>query len=370
MFDQEISDPIIVYDPPAAPQHFVLDRAEPHGLIQAIVASTGANDATLLEPGHSARVPLGSAPFNAPAFPSLVDTRSWQADIRRFLDSGVQDGRPVWVRRGIEYLLCLPLPSGGRPSTCLILSYSSRLDVAERAEMEARALTILPLVEANMRTTAELADLSRKFAGTMGFLHTSHVAMILFDDQGHMILANDAARSIMDANDGIRMGHAAPVPVSLKDAARFQLALGHQIADNAAGRMGRRRSTVLLIRRQDGQRPFVATLIPVPAAAARPGDPAVMLYLFDPAHDYLDHLSAICELYGLSQVEARLAHHLTTGKTVDEAAAVMRIKSPTARTYLKQIFSKTGTHRQTELVRLLLLSTGRIASQALPEALC
>lgn len=228
---------------------------------------------------------------------------------------------------------------------------------------------IRPFMEACLKSATERAIMAGKFAGAMSVLHISGVSVILFDNQGRMILANDAARCIWGAHDGIRMGSRAPVPASLKDAARFQLALEHQIASNAAGRMEQRRSIVFLIRRQNGRRPFVATLIPVPAAAVKPGDPAVIMYLFDPSQDHIDHLGAVCELYGLSQVETRLAHHLVSGKTLDEAAVAMRVKSPTARTYLKQIFSKTETHRQTELVRLLMLSTGRLASPALPEAL-
>lgn len=99
-----------------------------------------------------------------------------------------------------------------------------------------------------------------------------------------------------------------------------------------------------------------------------PGDPAVILYLFDPTLEHPEFLEPICQLYELSKVEARLACHLATGMTLSEAARTMRIKDPTARTYLKQIFAKTATHRQTDLVRLLLCSSGRIVTQTSPEA--
>lgn len=278
-------------------------------------------------------------------------------------------GTSFWLRGDFDNHLCLPLMAGSDPTASLILAYPACLLARDRASAEERAAMLRPLVMAYVKSAAELAIMTRKFSSAMSALHVSNVGVILFDNKGRMIVANDAARCIWDAHDGIRMGKRAPVPILLRDAARFQLALEHQIASNSVGRIEQCRSTVFLIHRQAGRRPFVATMIPVPAAAVKPGDPAVIMYLFDPSHDHSDHLSAVCELYGLSQVETRLAHHLVSGKTLDEAAIAMRVKSPTARTYLKQIFSKTETHRQTELMRLLMLSTGRLASVAVSEAL-
>jgi DNA-binding CsgD family transcriptional regulator len=51
---------------------------------------------------------------------------------------------------------------------------------------------------------------------------------------------------------------------------------------------------------------------------------------------------------------------LAIGKSLQEAAEAMRIKDQTARSYLKQIFLKTDTKRQAELVRLMLTSHLRI----------
>ena len=54
--------------------------------------------------------------------------------------------------------------------------------------------------------------------------------------------------------------------------------------------------------------------------------------------------------FGLTPAEARLALHLVAGETLRSAALKLRITYETARTHLKNIFSKTGTCRQAELV--------------------
>ncbi|KQT35283.1 hypothetical protein ASG29_04055 [Sphingomonas sp. Leaf412] len=70
-------------------------------------------------------------------------------------------------------------------------------------------------------------------------------------------------------------------------------------------------------------------------------------------------------LFDLTPAESRLARHLLEGKSLQEAATSERIKYATARVHLRSIFSKTGTHRQGELI--LLLSEHRDAGDiALP----
>jgi DNA-binding CsgD family transcriptional regulator len=54
--------------------------------------------------------------------------------------------------------------------------------------------------------------------------------------------------------------------------------------------------------------------------------------------------------FGLTPAEARLALHLVAGETLRSAEAKLSISYETARTHLKNIFGKTGTRRQAELV--------------------
>ena len=54
--------------------------------------------------------------------------------------------------------------------------------------------------------------------------------------------------------------------------------------------------------------------------------------------------------FGLTPAEARLALHLVAGETLRSAEAKLSISYETARTHLKNIFDKTGTCRQAELV--------------------
>jgi len=67
--------------------------------------------------------------------------------------------------------------------------------------------------------------------------------------------------------------------------------------------------------------------------------------------------------FGLTQAEARLALHLVAGETLRCAAVKLSITYETARSQLKSIFKKTRTHRQAELVIVVLTALpGRLSS--------
>jgi DNA-binding CsgD family transcriptional regulator len=58
--------------------------------------------------------------------------------------------------------------------------------------------------------------------------------------------------------------------------------------------------------------------------------------------------------FGLTKAEARLALRLAEGTSLASAAQAFNVKLTTIRSQLQQVFAKTGTSRQTELVAMLL----------------
>lgn len=63
------------------------------------------------------------------------------------------------------------------------------------------------------------------------------------------------------------------------------------------------------------------------------------------------------EDFSLTRQETRIAAALVDGLTVKEIANAFGVSSETVRQHLKAIFAKTNTHRQAELVSLLVSSS-------------
>jgi DNA-binding CsgD family transcriptional regulator len=64
-------------------------------------------------------------------------------------------------------------------------------------------------------------------------------------------------------------------------------------------------------------------------------------------------LRVISGLFDLTASEAKVAREIAIGTAVDAIAVKLNISRETVRTYLKQIFAKTGTSRQAQLTALL-----------------
>jgi len=58
-------------------------------------------------------------------------------------------------------------------------------------------------------------------------------------------------------------------------------------------------------------------------------------------------------LFDLTPAEARMASHITEGKSVEQISLATGIAQNTVRTHLKSVFQKTGVQRQAELVSML-----------------
>jgi DNA-binding CsgD family transcriptional regulator len=117
----------------------------------------------------------------------------------------------------------------------------------------------------------------------------------------------------------------------------------------------------------DGVRPAYAlvTALRAPSGAA-PAPLAVVILL---PRDPPEHAERVIQtLFGLTPVEARLTKLLADGLTLAEAAAEMRMRPNTLRSYMKSIFVKLDLHRQSELVRLVSTTAGLLRGMKPPAA--
>lgn len=84
----------------------------------------------------------------------------------------------------------------------------------------------------------------------------------------------------------------------------------------------------------------------------------VAVFLVDPEQRRASPDARLRQSFGLTPAEARLALALANGSSLAEIADEQRVTIETLRTHLKRIFDKTGTRRQSNLVRLVLLLSG------------
>ena len=88
-------------------------------------------------------------------------------------------------------------------------------------------------------------------------------------------------------------------------------------------------------------------------ASPRPQNRA-MIVIVDPDLEPEPPASLLRRLYGLTRSEAEIALMVLRGQGRNHIADELSLSLATVKTHLHHVFDKTGTHRQAELVRLLL----------------
>lgn len=176
-------------------------------------------------------------------------------------------------------------------------------------------------------------------------LDCSAMSVLVIDSSDTITYSNRAADELLDLGDCIRRAHAGFTSVDLATAIKLRTAITHVRSMACSGRGPVGRLPMLRLPRAYGTS-IMCLLVP--------NSGGVVCYFVDSEVRLTNVIGHVCQLYRLSPVESRLAVSVVAGATVCEAAKALRIKEMTARAYLKQIFLKTGTRRQAELVRVLL----------------
>lgn len=185
--------------------------------------------------------------------------------------------------------------------------------------------------------------------------------LILLDARHRVVIANRVARDIVDLGDGFSLDDARPRAAHASDDAVLQ-----QSIRRATQRVAREQlpeGAVMAIARPSGRRAFplmVAPLLNVPSESTL-RDAVAVLYISDLEGGTLHRSEVLREVYGLTEAETQLVELLCDGCSLEEIAARRGVTLNTARSQLKQVFAKTNTHRQSELVRLVLAAIAPIA---------
>jgi DNA-binding CsgD family transcriptional regulator/PAS domain-containing protein len=245
---------------------------------------------------------------------------------------------------------------GGHPAAALAIFPTAATGPFDQSHLEFGDL-LVPHLALGYRLMAE----TRRHEALADAIDRFPTGVTLLDARGHLLLANRGARQIFAQNDGIALDGAAVRAASANDDAALRRAISASVEAAVAGRLIE--SAVLSVSRRSGRRPFAVMIGPLRPHTGDPtaADAVVVLYVADLEHGVLRRREALRELYGLTEAETQLVELLCQGSSLDEAAVARGVTMNTARSQLKQVFAKTHTSRQSELVRLVISGVASIA---------
>jgi DNA-binding CsgD family transcriptional regulator len=181
-----------------------------------------------------------------------------------------------------------------------------------------------------------------------------HIGLVLCAADGRVIGANEIAEEIFSAHDGLEMTHDGILRASQEGERPLQQ-LVQQVGNRT--RDGGPVTEVLAVQRKR-KRPLTLLIRASQTMVASETEHNVLIMVMDSALPVRAIESELRQLYGFSSMESRLAMLLIQDRELEECCRELTIRRSTGCTHLKRLFKKTGVHRQSELVTLLLKSIG------------
>ncbi|MBF6395648.1 LuxR family transcriptional regulator [Nocardia cyriacigeorgica] len=269
----------------------------------------------------------------------------------------------------------LPPPDGGRgdpgglansflarldsavPPAWICLTMPTQVDTARHSAGRALLRVLVPHLGQALRNQSTLIELTRERAVALATLEKARYGIMIVTADAAVIFANSAAMDITGDSDGLAADSSGRLRAS-PSANHARLSRLIREAADPDGSSGN-----VAITRPSGRRPLIVRVTPLDGmpGAPSPRPRAVLLLVVDPDHDLEPQPRALHDLYGLTEAETMVAMGVIRGDGLPAVADQLSVSLFTARTHLQHIFVKTGTHRQAELVRLLLSSA--IAAQ-------
>jgi DNA-binding CsgD family transcriptional regulator len=180
----------------------------------------------------------------------------------------------------------------------------------------------------------------------------------LVDAEARLLFVNRAARALLDARDGLRLDAGALSTSNPSDEPILR-GLVASCASQAGAETSSGGETVL--RRGAGRLSLDVLVTPIQPETAMatipwtfPQRAVAIVLVSDPGAEMQARVESLRDRFGFTRAEATFALEIIRGDGRQAAADRLGISAATARSHLSNIFDKTGSRRQAELVRLLM----------------
>jgi DNA-binding CsgD family transcriptional regulator len=347
--------------------------------LERLSKAIGINQAGLLEhnPGQGRHKIFASVGDSIRDGGPLYEQHYWQYDEwtgrfpKRPLPGGLVCGETVWPEIALrgsaffneflqKYDVCqmVGVPSYAGPNAFEVLSVYRGPEEPAFDEDQYRVLKFLaPHLDTALATRRRLINLDSKVNDLTNALNHLQAALILLDRRGMPLVVNTAAREICHRCDGLLLGRMGLEAQTIRESAELQ-ALIRRTVSSVIGKDPVQGGAVLISRRSG--RPLQVLVSPLSSSMIdAPQRATATLLICDPDKELPLPTTVLRELFGLTPAESRLALLLLHGMSLPETAEELGVSRETVRSQLRAVLQKTGAHRQSELIKLLVGMSAR-----------
>ena len=269
----------------------------------------------------------------------------------------------AWLAgQGLKYYIASPVLNEDNTLAILSLQRSPQQGHVQTRDIDVFS-KLIPHFTRAVQISQRFNDLDLQRAATLEALDHMPFGVILVDSRGKILALNRTAGEVVEQCDGLsitRSGLAAATAQATSELRSLIARSAQTMAGESLSPGGQ-----LALARPSMKRPLSVLVAPLHLREVEwsKRTPTVAVFVSDPERTAKAPAETISRLYGLTPAEARLVVQLIGGRSVAEAADELRITSATARNQLKAVFRKTETHRQSDLVRLVLTGVAQLAEE-------
>jgi DNA-binding CsgD family transcriptional regulator/PAS domain-containing protein len=243
-------------------------------------------------------------------------------------------------------------PSGAVASGIVGINRTSRS--GEFSPDEIRLFTLLaPHLQRAVELYRRLSPLGMLRSHSAGLFDHLEQGVLLVDVDLKIQYANRAAEAMFARGKGLRLDDYGLAAQRASETANLRKLIAASVNDGGL-KVGPVQP--FQVSRGKGDPPLSLIVIPLRADVSWlvRHQPAAVIFVTDPDLAPPAADTRAMHSFGLTRTEVAFAREIARGDGIQAAADRLGIGRSTARTHLQRIFDKTGTHRQAELVRLLL----------------
>lgn len=226
------------------------------------------------------------------------------------------------------------------------------------ATIEARLRQITSIRQTVLNEMGQLRDALTRLDGTserdtfstvLQTLDFISLGIVMLDGAGCVLFANRAAHALANEMDGLSLGKRLSADEGLA-CSQLPKAIAVALSSDAGSA---ELPACASVPRHSGRRDLLALAFALERADDGSG-PAAVVFISDPELRSRVPDTILASLFGLTPAESHVATLLAEGKRADQIAEALSVSPTTVAFHIRNLFGKTGTGRQADLIALLL----------------
>jgi DNA-binding CsgD family transcriptional regulator len=215
-----------------------------------------------------------------------------------------------------------------------------------------RLRLFLPHLQSALLVSHKIATLEVQQRASLEIMERQDIGIMIVDNDGRVLFANRLAEQELKSGNVLASsnGKVSTIETSKRSVLANLIANACHTSGGQISAAGR----TLALNAPEGVLHVLAAPLPPSASPLGMAAPAALLVLSRPARREPPSEQALMERFDLTPRQARLLAALVSGQRLKDYVNEADVSLNTAKTHLKELFAKTDTHRQTDLIATVL----------------